>query len=49
MSLLSILYWVILVIGAICYLALNFAYTLPLVLLALFIIIGLKVFRTPIQ
>lgn len=49
MTLLIILYWTILVLATIAYLAANFAYTMPVALLALFIIVGLKAFRTPLQ
>lgn len=50
MTLLAILYWIILILGVVFHIFFNtVAYALPLVLLALFILIGLKVFRTPIQ
>jgi hypothetical protein len=51
MSLLSILYWVILILAAIGAFAV-FTYSVhvfPLAVLLLFIIIGLKSFRTPLQ
>lgn len=46
---LTILFWVILVLSVIAYLAFHLAYVFPAAVLALFIIVGLKVFRTPIQ
>lgn len=49
MTLLAILYWLILILGVIFHVFFTYAYALPLALLALFIIIGLKVFRTPLQ
>lgn len=51
MSLLAILYWVILVLCAIGgFLVFTYAGTLHNVaVLVLFILIGLKIFRTPIQ
>lgn len=49
MTLLIILYWTILVLATFAYLAFHVTYTMPVALLALFIIIGLKAFRTPIQ
>jgi len=46
MTLLAALYWLILVLGVIFQLWLKQPYSLPLAILALFIIIGLRVFRT---
>lgn len=49
MTLLAILYWLIIVLGVIFHAVLHVTYALPLALLALFVIIGLKIFRTPLQ
>jgi hypothetical protein len=49
MTLLAILYWLILILSVVFQFVFHYAYTMHLALLALFIIIGLKIFRTPLQ
>jgi hypothetical protein len=51
MSLLAILYWVILVLAVIgvVFLAATWPHAGNLSILALFILIGLKIFRTPLE
>ena len=47
MTLLTFIYWAVLVLGCILY-GIHVVYW-PLILLVMFVLIGLKIFRTPIQ